>query len=46
MIRNILHYGDNLDRRRAFRVPPTNITLAQAQRVKEKGERGKGAGRL
>ena len=45
---NVLYYGDNLEILRtieellvgkAFHMPPTNITLAQAQRVKGQGRR-------
>jgi len=38
---NVLYYGDNLDILREYGVPPTNITLPQAERVKGRGERGK-----
>jgi len=36
---NVLCYGDNLDSLRAFGVPPTNITLPQAEQVKGEGDR-------
>jgi hypothetical protein len=36
---NTLYYGDNLAIVRGFGVPPTNITLPQAERVREQGRR-------